>query len=312
MRIVFMGTASFAVPSFEAAVEAGHEVAAVVTQPDRPRGRGMALQPSAVRAAALERNLPVLQPEKASAEEFVDALRALAPEAIVVVAYGQILRQRVLDIPPLGCINVHGSLLPALRGAAPIQWAIINGLAETGVSTMFMERGMDTGDVIAEARTPIDPEDTASSLGERLAGMGAELLVPTLAEVQAGTAARRPQDSAFATYAPMLTKETGAVDWNEDAVAIRNRVHGCNPSPGAFCRRGVETIKLWRAKAIEDRSSERAGTVLETQPLLLAAEAGTLELLEVQPPNRTRMSGSEFARGYRVRRGEVWSPGYVE
>lgn len=312
MKVVFMGTAPFAVPSLHAVAEAGHSILAVVTQPDRPRGRGMSLQPSAVKGVALVRGLPVLQPEKASTREFVDELRELAPDAIVVVAYGQILRQRVLDIPPLGCVNVHGSLLPALRGAAPIQWAIINGLAETGVSTMFMDRGMDTGDIIHEARTPVHSDDTAATLGERLADLGAALLARTLAEVEAGTAARSPQDPALATYAPMLTKETGAVDWNESAVQIRNRVHGCNPSPGAYCRRGGETIKLWRAEVVAEDSFDAPGTVLDVNSLRLATGLGHIRLLEVQPPNRGRMSGSEFARGYRVSRGEVWSPGLVE
>jgi methionyl-tRNA formyltransferase len=312
MRVVFMGTAPFAVPCLNATAEAGHEILAVVTQPDRVRGRGMALQPTAVKVAALERGLPVLQPEKASTSDFVEALRELAPEAIVVVAYGQILRQRVLDIPPLGCINVHGSLLPALRGAAPIQWAIINGLAETGVTTMFMDRGMDTGDIIEEVRTPVYPDDTATSLGERLAELGAALLARTLAEVESGTAARTPQEAALASYAPMLTKETGALDWKVPAAAIRNRIHGCNPAPGAICRRGDDTIKLWRAAASEIDSGAPPGTVLEVQPLLIATGAGTLEVLEIQPPNRGRMSGPEYARGYRVSRGEVWGPGLVE
>lgn len=312
MKLVFMGTAPFAVPCLEAIAEAGHEILSVVTQPDRPRGRGMALQPSPVKIAAIELRLPVLQPERASAPDFVAAARELAPDAMVVVAYGQILRQRVLDIPPLGCINVHGSLLPALRGAAPIQWSIINGIAETGVTTMFMDRGMDTGDIIAAARTAILPDDTATSLGERLATLGADLLVRTLAEVQGGSAARTPQDAALASYAPMLTKETGAVNWNESAVSLRNRIHGCNPSPGAYCRRGAETIKLWRAAAEVENAAETAGTVVNVQPLLVSTGEGVLRISEIQPPNRGRMSGSEFVRGYRVTRGEVWLPGYVE
>jgi methionyl-tRNA formyltransferase len=272
----------------------------------------MELQRSAVKIAALERSIPVLQPEKASAADFVDRLRELEPDALVVVAYGQILRQRVLDIPPRGSINVHGSLLPALRGAAPIQWAIINGLAETGVTTMFMDRGMDTGDIIHKESTPIDPEDTAATLGERLSALGAPLLVRTLEEVEAGSAARTAQDPARATYAPMLTKETGAVDWKESAVQIRNRIHGCNPSPGAYCQRGGETIKLWRAEVLAETSSESPGTVLDVKPLRLSTGSGEINVLEVQPPNRGRMSGPEFARGYRVSRGEVWSPGAVE
>lgn len=306
LNVVFMGTAPFAVPCLRALLDAGHTVSAVVSQPDRPRGRGMKLQPSAVKLLALERGLPVLQPEKASQPEFVEELRRLAPQLLVVVAYGQILRPAVLEIPPLGCINVHGSLLPELRGAAPIQWSIIRGHAETGVTTMYMDVGMDTGDMIYTAACPILPEDTTLSLAERLAPLGADLLVKTLADLEQGIAPREAQDPALATYAPMLKREDGAIDWTQSAVEIRNRIHGCNPSPGAFARRGEELVKLWRAEIVTGLEAAPPGTVLDAVQLVLSTGDGALRLVEVQPENRGRVSGSEYARGYRVQLGEIW------
>jgi methionyl-tRNA formyltransferase len=307
LNLVFMGTAPFAVPCLAALLDAGHRVSAVVSQPDRPRGRGMKLQPSAVKALALERGLPVLQPEKASQPEFIEELRRLAPQVLVVVAYGQILRPAVLEIPPLGCINVHGSLLPELRGAAPIQWSIIRGYAETGVTTMYMDVGMDTGDMIYTAACPIQPHDTTIDLAERLAPLGAELLVKTLADLEAGVAPRTVQDSAQATYAPMLKREDGAVDWTRSAVEIRNRIHGCNPSPGGFTRRGEELIKLWRAEIVTGIEVQAPGVVLDAAELVISTGDGALRLLEVQPENRGRLSGADYARGYRVQAGEIWS-----
>ena len=307
LNVVFMGTAPFAVPCLAALLDAGHQVLTVVSQPDRPRGRGMKLQPSPVKALALERDLPVLQPEKASHPEFVEELRRLAPQVIVVVAYGQILRPAVLEIPPLGCINVHGSLLPELRGAAPIQWSIIRGYAETGVTTMYMNVGMDTGDMIYTAACPIRPEDTTVDLAERLAPLGADLLVKTLSDLEQGIAPRQVQDSARATYAPMLKREDGAIDWMQSAVEIRNRIHGCNPSPGAFACRGEELVKLWRAEVVTGIEVQAPGTVLDGEQLVISTGNGALRLLEVQPENRGRLSGAEYARGYRVRAGETWS-----
>jgi len=307
LKTVFMGTAPFAVPSLRAIAEAGHTLRAVVTQPDRPRGRGMKLQPSPVKEAALDLGIPVLQPEKASQPEFVERLRTLAPEVIVVVAYGQILRPAVLDLPPLGCINVHGSLLPELRGAAPIQWSIIRGHAETGVTTMYMDPGMDTGDMILKAAEAIRPEDTWWCLAERLAPLGAELLVRTLTLVESGSAPREAQDHSRATYAPMLKKEDGAISWSDPAAAIRNRIHGCNPSPGAFAHRGEETVKLWKAEVLTGHdASAPPGTVLDAEQLVLAAGDGAIRLLEVQPENRARLDASAFCRGYRVAAGELW------
>lgn len=307
--LVFMGTAPFAVPCLRALVQAGHRVQSVVSQPDRVRGRGMQLQPTPVKSAALELCLPVLQPEKASRPEFIDELRALAPQLIVVVAYGQILRPAVLEIPPLGCVNVHGSLLPELRGAAPLQWSILRGYAETGVTTMFMDAGMDTGDMLLKAATGIRPEDTAGSLAERLAPLGAELLLQTVAGIEAGTIRREPQDPERATYAPMLRKEDGAIDWSASAEEIRNRIHGCNPSPGAFAGRSGEPVKLWRAEVVEGAGAP--GTVLDAERLVIAAGEGAVRVHEIQPENRARMSPDAYQRGYRVALGEVWGNGSI-
>jgi methionyl-tRNA formyltransferase len=308
MKLVFMGTAEFAVPCLRALLEAGHQVQAVVTQPDRPAGRGQGVRVSPVKTLASETGLALLQPEKASQAEFVDELRALAPEVIVVVAYGQILRPVVLDIPPLGCINVHGSLLPELRGAAPIQWAVIRGYSETGVTTMFMDPGMDTGDIILQTTEPISPEDTAGTLAQRLAPLGARLLVETLERLAQGDAPRRPQEAERATYAPMLKREDGFVDWSQPAIAIRNRIHGCNPSPGALVLRDGRPVKLWRARLREDPPAESAepGSVVRVEPggPVVATGAGAVQLRELQPESRPRLSGDEYVRGYRLVPGQ--------
>lgn len=309
LRVIFMGTAPFAVPCLQAVESAGHQILAVVSQPDRPHGRGMKLQPTPVKAAASDLGLAVLQPEKASQPEFIDQLREFSPQVLVVVAYGQILRPAVLEIPPLGAINVHGSLLPELRGAAPIQWSIIRGYRETGVTTMYMDARMDTGDMILKATAPIGDEDTAGALTERLAPLGAELLRETLQLLESGSAPREPQDSSCATHAPMLKREDGAIEWEESADEIRCRIHGCNPAPGAFARREGSVVKLWRARSVDSLGSERAGTIVSTAPLTIRTGKGALELLEVQPESRGRLSGEEFARGYRLQPGEVWSGG---
>lgn len=305
-----MGTAPFAAPCLRALLDAGHPVPAVVTQPDRPSGRGQQLRVSPVKAVALERGLPLLQPEKASEPVFVDALRALAPEAIVVVAYGQILRPAVLAIPPLGCINVHGSLLPKLRGAAPIQWAVICGDRETGVTTMFMEAGMDTGDIILQASEPVTDEDTAGSLSERLAPLGARLLARTLDLLARGAAPRRPQDPALATFAPRLKREDGFIAWAQPAAAIRDRIHGCNPAPGAAALRDGRPVKLWQARLVEEELSSAAGaapgTVVRLEPggPVVAAGVGAVQLRELQPESRPRMSGDDYLRGYPLMPGQ--------
>lgn len=314
LDLVFMGTATFALPSLQAVCAAGHRVLAVVTQPDRPHGRGLRVQPPPVKELALSLGLPVMQPEKARDPDFVAALQRLAPQAIVVVAYGQILRRAVLDLPPLGCVNLHASLLPELRGAAPIAWAILRGYRETGNTTIFMDEGMDTGDIILQEREPISPDDTAGDLAHRLAPRGAELLCRTLALIEAGRAPRIPQDPARATYAPMLTPADGCIDWGEPAEAIRNRIHGCNPVPGATATRHGVRVKLWRAAAVDSDVAAPPGTVIALTargPLLRAGEGAVL-LRELQVEGRGRVTGSEFVRGYRPQVGERWGPGQAD
>jgi methionyl-tRNA formyltransferase len=218
----------------------------------------------------------------------------------------------VLEIPPLGCINVHGSLLPELRGAAPIQWSILRGFPETGVTTMFMDRGMDTGDMILRESVAIAPEDTAGTLAERLAPVGAALLTRTLELLEAGTAPRTPQDAARATHAPMLRREDGVLCWEGSAEEIRNRIHGCNPAPGAYFRRNGEPVKAWRAEVVPREpaaESARPGTVLSAEPLVVAAGSGAVRLLEVQPESRARVPGEAYSRGQRVVPGEGWQNG---
>lgn len=311
-RIVFMGTAAFAVPSLLALHEAGHPLPTVVTQPDRPHGRGARVEPGPIHRAASELDLPVLQPEKASDPAFIDQVRALRPDLIIVVAYGQILRPALLEVPPLGCVNVHASLLPLLRGAAPVQWAILRGLRETGVTTMFMDPGMDTGDVILQAAEPVAPGDTAGSLAARLAPAGAQLLLETVRQVEQGTAPRAPQDATAATYAPALCKEDGEVRWTGRAEGVRNRIHGCNPAPGAFTTRAGSRLKLWRAEALATPAPAPPGTVLDGPGLLVTAGDTVVRLLEVQPESRARMTGEEFRRGHRVPPGERLGMGLAE
>ena len=234
MRIVFMGTPDFSVPALKALVEAGHEVAAVVTQPDRPRGRGKELQMTPVKVQALAYGIPVYQPEKVKDPAFVEILRNLQPEVIVVIAFGQILSRDILDLPPYGCINIHASLLPKYRGAAPIQWAVIDGEKETGVTTMMMDVGLDTGDMLEKTIIPLDPKETGGSLFDKLSQAGGPLILSTLEKLKAGTAVRTPQTDEDSTYAKMLTKSLGQIDWSMEAAAIERLIRGLNPWPSAY------------------------------------------------------------------------------
>jgi len=311
LPLVFMGTAPFAVPCLEALAAAEHRVLAVVTQPDRPAGRRRRPQASAVKTAALALELPLLQPEKASDPEFVDRLRALEPALIVVVAYGQILRPAVLAIPRLGCVNVHASLLPKYRGAAPIQRALMAGEAETGVCTMLMDAGMDTGPLLRVAREPIRPEDTAGDLGARLSARGASLLVETVAELAAGRLSPSPQDDSQATLAPRIQAEDAVLHWADSAVALRNRLHACNPRPGAVARRAGRRVKLWRAEITPTGNGGKLGEVLavDDRGIVIQTGVGALRVLEAQTEGRRRQPAAEFARGQRVAVGEQWADG---
>ncbi len=305
MRLVFLGTPAFAVPTLERTVQAGHEVVSVVTQPDRPRGRGQQPAPPPVKEAALRLGLPVYQPERVRRPEAVERLRGLGVDAMVVVGYGQIIPQAVIDLAPLGIINVHASLLPKYRGAGPIQWAIINGETRTGVTTMRINAGLDTGDMLLKAETEIGPDETAVDLGRRLAEMGAGLLVRTLAGLGAGTIVPEPQDDSQATLAPLLKKDDGRIDWRASAAAIHNRVRGLQPWPGAFTTFRGNTLNIWRTRAAGTGKGGPAGRIVSLRPLVAACGEGELEILEVQLEGRKRMAAADFVNGQRVQVDEV-------
>jgi methionyl-tRNA formyltransferase len=308
MRLVFLGTPAFAVPTLERLVERGHQVLAAVTQPDRPKGRGQALAPPPVREAALRLGVPVYQPERVKRPESVDYLRSLAPEAMVVVGYGQIIPQSIIDIPPLGILNVHASLLPKYRGAGPIQWAIVNGEAVTGVTIMRIDAGLDTGPMLLKVETVIGADETALDLGRRLSLMGADLLVEALDALAAGRVVPQSQDNAQATYAPMLKKEDGRIDWSRSASQIHNQVRGMQPWPGAYSSFRGGALHVWRARPTEAGAGHPPGSLLRIKPLLVACGAGALELVEVQMEGRKRMPAADFANGQRLVENEILGP----
>src|SRR5579871_956502 len=299
LQIVFFGTAEFAVPSLEALLEAGHTVQAVVTQPDRPQGRGLQQVASPVKKAAQMHGLPILQPRRVRAESFLAEMRALAPDVLALAAFGQIVPQALLDLPPLGPINVHGSLLPKYRGAAPIQRAIMAGETETGVTTMWMDATLDTGDILLAAPLPILPDDTTGTLIPKMAALGADLLLDTLEGLAKGMLPRRPQDDSRATYAPPIRPEDGLIRWEEPADAIRNRIRGVSPKPGAFTAIKGRRVKVWQVERVtEGFEAGTPGTVLALARspagvVVAAGEGTTLRLLEVQPDNGRRMPAAD-------------------
>jgi methionyl-tRNA formyltransferase len=302
MRVVFLGTPAFAVPALQALVSAGHEVICVVTQPDRPRGRGRQLTASPVKEAALRLELPVYQPERIRRPEAVQYLATLAPDVMVVVGYGQIIPQSAIDIPPHGIINVHGSLLPRYRGAGPVQWAVANGETRTGVTTMRIDAGLDTGDMLLKAETDIGPEETAVELGARLAAMGARLLVETLGNI--ASIIPQKQDSTEATYAPLLKKEDGLIDWRQPAQSIHNRVRGFQPWPGASTRFRGRQLHIWKSRRLERHEPGAAGQLL-LHPLRAVCGEGALELIEVQLEGRNRIAAEAFVNGQRITAGDI-------
>jgi len=300
MRLIFLGTPAFAVPALEA-VAGKHEVILVVTQPDRPKGRGQELAASPVKRAAEGLRLPVCQPARIRRPEAHAQLATLAPEIMIVVGYGQIIPQSVIDIAPRGIVNVHASLLPKYRGAAPVQWAIVNGETRTGVTTMQINAGLDTGDILLERETEIGPEETALELGARLSAMGAELLIETLDGLARGAITPLQQDDAQASYAPILKKADGAIRWSALAGAIHNRVRGLLPWPGGHTRFRGQLLHIWRARVERDCTALAAGQVLAGPGFRVACGTnGVLELLEVQLEGRKRMSGESFANGQRL------------
>lgn len=311
MSIIFAGTPEFAVPSLGALHSAGFVPAAVVTQPDRPRGRGRRLEPPPVKQEADRLGLGVEQPARFSAPQFLEVLRGLEPELLVVVAYGQLLKPRALELFPRGCINLHPSLLPKLRGAAPVNWAILNGETRTGLTTFFLNEEMDAGDVILQEEVEIGEDETAGELGHRLSEEGAALLVRTTELVMRGRASRIPQDDAEATLAPRLQKSDGRVDWNQGARRVRGRIMGTNPWPGAGTVRGEGFLLLWRAKVQDVGTPTPPGVVLEVGPagIVVGCGEGSVLVTEVQVPGKRRMPADAFARGYGVQVGERWSEG---
>ncbi|MBR9936050.1 methionyl-tRNA formyltransferase [Oscillospiraceae bacterium Marseille-Q3528] len=307
MRVVFMGTPDFAVGTLEALVKAGHEVVLAVTQPDKPKGRGKAMQPTPVKEAAEAHGIPVYQPVKIRETSCVDYLRTFQPDVIVVVAFGQILPKSILEMPRYGCVNVHASLLPKYRGAAPIQWAVIDGEKETGVTTMRMDEGLDTGDMILKCVVPLDEKETGGSLFDKLSGAGADLLIETLRQLENGTAVFTKQDSSQSTYAGMIKKSLGQIDWRMEAARIECLIRGLNPWPSAYTKLGGKTLKIWSAEVTEEASAGHTpGAVVSVDgALFVAAGDRVLALTEVQLGGKKRMDTEAFLRGYEVLPGTV-------
>jgi len=310
MRLLFLGTSPFAVPTLHRLIASpDHDLLAVVTQPDRPSGRGGKMAASPVKEIAVAAGLPLLQPEKVRAKDFAQAVRDLVPEAVVVAAFGQIIPQRVLDIPVLGCINVHGSLLPRWRGAAPMQYALMAGDAETGVTTMMMDAGLDTGDILLQSAMPLNEIENWGALEPRLAEIGSDLLMRTLDSLAHGDCPRVPQDANGVTLAPSLPPEIGHLDWDRPACDLHNLVRGVTPRPGAYTFRQGKRLKVWRTEVVDD--GEAAGGLPGTVEnvgaggITVRTSKGALRLIEVQPESKGRMAADSWARGARVTTGQA-------
>ncbi|MFN4217780.1 MAG: methionyl-tRNA formyltransferase [Candidatus Bipolaricaulia bacterium] len=300
MNVIFVGTAPLGVPTLRALAHT-HNVLAVFTQPDRPAGRGLALMPPPIKRAALELGLPVYQPDKINRE--AEFIKTLHPDVIVVVAFGQFLSKRLLAIPKFGCINLHASLLPKYRGAAPIHWAIINGETETGLTTFILSEEMDAGDILLQERVPISDADTAGSLHDKLATLGPNLVLQTLEGLEKGTLTPRPQDHSQATFAPKLESTVGHIDWGQPARKIFNLIRGLNPSPGAYTFWDGQRVKLYASRVEPSSSIFPPGCVIDAERLIVRCGEDALELLEVQPAGKRRMRGKDFVNGYKIRIG---------
>ena len=308
MRVVFMGTPDFAVQSLNALVDAGHEVTAVITQPDRPKGRGNKMAFPEVKTRALELGLPVHQPDSVKDGAFLELLKSYDPEVIVVVAFGRILPQAVLDLPQYGCVNVHGSLLPEYRGAAPIQRAVLDGRKVTGVTTMRMDIGMDTGDMLMQATLPITDEDTTGTMFDKLAELGGKVLIDTLAGLENGTVVPVKQDDSKATHAARILKEDEVIRWEDSAEKIFCQIRGLSPAPGAYTWWNGERLKLWKARISDRETGKAPGTVVAISKNALTVQTGKgcLEVLELQPAGKKAMPAQAFSNGAGVAEGIVF------
>lgn len=305
MRIIFMGTPDFAVHVLDAIIGAGHEVVAVYTQPDKPKGRGKSMQFPPVKEKAMEYDIPVFQPVKVREPEVIASMREFRPEVIVVVAFGQILPEAILNLPPLGCINVHASLLPKYRGAAPIQRVIIDGEKVSGVTTMYMAKGLDTGDMIERAEVPIDAKETGGSYHDKLADAGAKLCLSTLEKLEAGTAERIPQDDSLSCYAHMLNKAMGELDFRKSAVELERLIRGLNPAPSAYSHLNGKTLKIFAADVTEGEPDAAPGTIVAVDKKSFTVQCGqqALTVTEVQLEGKKRMPTSAFLLGYTITAG---------
>lgn len=308
MRIVFMGTPDFSVPTLEALISSRHEVVGVVTQPDKPKGRGNAIQMSPVKECALQHEIPVYQPVRAREESFVEQMRVLKPDVMVVIAFGQILSQELLDLPKFGCVNIHASLLPKYRGASPIQWAVINGDEETGITTMQMAAGMDTGDILETAVIKLDKKETGGSLFDRLSLMGGDLILSTLDKLEAGTIQAVPQDDEQATYVKKIPKSMGEIDWTMSAVAIERLVRGLNPWPSAYTHWNGKMLKIWEAEVLPQSADAKKGEPAEVfeadhDTFTIQTGDGVLKICSLQLEGKKRMDVASFLRGYPVEVG---------
>lgn len=305
MRVIFMGTPDFAVGTLKALLESRHQVAAVVTQPDKPKGRGKAMQFPPVKEVAVQAGIPVLQPQKVRDPETIRQLEQIEADVIAVVAFGQIIPKEILSLKPYGCINVHGSLLPKYRGAAPIQWAVIDGETESGVTTMQMDEGLDTGDMLLKAVVPLDEKETGGSLFEKLSATGANLLLETLEGLEKGTIVPQKQGESPTAYARMLKKEMGCIDWEQPAVQIERLIRGLNPWPSAYTHLNGKTMKIWEAKVQQGESGREPGAVTETtkEGILVQTGEGLLEIRKLQLEGKKRMDAGAFLRGCEVKEG---------
>lgn len=306
MKVIFMGTPDFAVPTLEALIEK-HEVLAVVTQPDKPKGRGKKMVFPVVKEKALEHNITVYQPQKVKTPEFVEVLKEYQPDIMVVVAFGQILSEEILNIPKYGCINVHGSILPQYRGAAPIQWSIINGEEFGGVTTMYMAKGLDSGDMILKAKEKIKPDDTYGSLYDRLSVIGADLLIKTLDLIENGEVKRIPQNDGEATFAPMIKPELEHINWNGKNTDIVNLIKGLNPQPVAYTMLNDEKLKIWFAETIDGDYNGEPGTIVDVRKrdfVVMTAE-GVVAVKEVQAQGGKKMSADAYMRGHAIEKGTI-------